>query len=88
MSSLARKSVRESLALQLIILREKYKDNHIPGSDVEISISREDLANMVGTARENVIRILGEFKESGILVTAGRTIIVKDLPGLIKLSGS
>jgi CRP-like cAMP-binding protein len=88
LSSLARKSVRERLALQLIILREKYKDNHISGSDVDINISREDLANMVGTARENVIRILGEFKESGILVTAGRTIIVKDLPGLIKLSGA
>jgi hypothetical protein len=31
---------------------------------------RTDLANLVGTARENLIRQLGEMKEEGIISTA------------------
>ncbi|RYZ51876.1 MAG: Crp/Fnr family transcriptional regulator, partial [Sphingobacteriales bacterium] len=75
----AQKSVRERLALQLIVLREKYKVNFQPGMPVEINMSRSDLASLVGTVRENVVRILGEFKEEAILETRGRKIIVHDI---------
>jgi CRP-like cAMP-binding protein len=85
-SLLARSSVRERLALQLIILREKYKEGTAEGKEVEINISREDLANMVGTARENVIRLLGEFRDAGILVISGRKIIVQDVRRLVDLA--
>ncbi len=56
LSMFARKSVRERLALHLIVIREKYKVNFQPGMPVEINMSRDDLANLVGTARENVVR--------------------------------
>lgn len=82
----AQKTVRERLALQLVVIREKYKENFIEGVPVEINISREDLASLVGTARENVIRILTEFKENGILETKGRKIIVKNVKELIKIA--
>ena len=82
----AQKSVRERLALQLIVIREKYKVNFQPGMPVEINMSRDDLASLVGTARENVVRVLTEFKESGILVTKGRKIIVQDVGKLIEMA--
>jgi CRP-like cAMP-binding protein len=82
----AQRSVRERLALQLIIVREKYKVNFKPGMPVEINMSRDDLASLVGTARENVVRILTEFKESGILETKGRKIIVQDVSKLIQIA--
>lgn len=82
----AQKSVRERLALQLIVLREKYKVNFMPGMPVEINMGRDDLANLVGTARENVIRLLSEFKEDAILETKGRKIIVLDVNKLIKIA--
>lgn len=82
----ARKTVRERLALQLIVIREKYKENFVEGMPVEINISREDLASLVGTARENVIRILAEFKESGILETKGRKVIIKNVSELINIA--
>jgi CRP-like cAMP-binding protein len=82
----AQKSVRERLALQLIVIREKYKVNFQPGMPVEINMSRDDLASLVGTARENVVRVLTEFKESGILETKGRKIIVHDVNRLIKIA--
>jgi len=85
-SVFAQKSVKERLALQLIVLREKYKVNFQPGMPVEINISRDDLASIVGTARESVVRILGEFKEAGILETKGRKIIIHDVNHLIKIA--
>lgn len=86
LSVFAQKSVRERLALQLIVLREKYKVNFQPGMPVEINISRDDLANIVGTVRESAVRILTEFKEAGILETKGRKIIVHDVNQLIKIA--
>ena len=82
----AKKTVRQRLALQLIIIREKYKLPLEPGKHVEINISRDDLANMVGTARENVVRVLTEFKEDGILETKGRLIIVHDINKLVAIA--
>lgn len=85
-SVFAQKSVRERMALQLIILREKYKVNFQPGMPVEINISRDDLSNMVGTVRESAVRILAEFKEEGIVKTNGRKIIVLDVNRLVQIA--
>lgn len=86
LSMIAQKSVRERVAVQLIVLREKYKVNFVTGNPVEINMSRDDLANLVGTARENVVRVLSEFKEDKILETKGRKIIVHDVAKLIKIA--
>lgn len=86
LSLFTQKSVRERLALQLIVLREKYKDNFQPGMEVEIDMSREDLASLVGTVRENLVRVLSEFKEKGILNTKGRKIIISDVQALIRIA--
>lgn len=82
----AQKSVRERLALQLIVIREKYKVNFEPGMPVEINMSRDDLASLVGTARENVVRMLSEFKDEGTVETRGRKIIVLDVKKLIEIA--
>lgn len=82
----AQKSVKERLALQLIILREKYKVNFQPGMPVEINMSRKDLASLVGTARENIVRVLAEFKKDNILETKARKIIVLNVKQLIEIA--
>jgi CRP-like cAMP-binding protein len=86
LSLFTQKSVRERLALQLIVLREKYKVNFEPGMPVAINMGRDDLASLVGTARENVVRVLSEFKEAGIVETKGRKIIVLNVKPLIKIA--
>ncbi|WP_143307196.1 Crp/Fnr family transcriptional regulator [Chitinophaga vietnamensis] len=83
-SVFAQKTARERLALQLILLREKYK---VEGIATEINISRDDLAAMVGTARENVVRLLTEFKEAKILETKGSKIRIHDIGQLIAIAG-
>jgi CRP-like cAMP-binding protein len=82
----ATRPLRERLAIQLIILREKYKVEFQPGMSVEINMSREDLASLVGATRENVLRILAEWKEEEIIATQGRKIIVKNIPQLLKIA--
>ncbi len=61
---LAYSSVRQRTAKALLLVEEKY------GSPVEkasLNISREDLANIVGTATETAIRILSEFRDEGLI---------------------
>lgn len=82
----AKRSVRERLALQLVVLREKYKVGFPAGVPIQINLSREDLANLVGTTREGVVRILSEFKEEGIVATKGRGIVVLDVKMLINIA--
>lgn len=53
---------------------------------VEINMSTDDLGSLVGTVRENVVRVLSEFKETGILEIKGRKIIVLDVNQLIKIA--
>jgi CRP-like cAMP-binding protein len=82
----AQKPVRQRLAVQLIILREKYKKNFQPGIPVAIDMTRDDLASLVGTARENIVRALTDFKKDGIVQTKGRKIMVIDVNNLITIA--
>lgn len=83
---LTQRSVRERLALQLVVLREKYKESSVDGRAGAINMSREDLASIVGSSRENIVRVLSEFKEMGILSTQGRKIIIHDVVALVKMA--
>jgi len=83
----AQKSVKERVAIALIVLREKYKEGTPPGSDIEIDISRNDLGNIAGTGPENVVRFLKAFKTAGILETKGRKIYIRDVKKLVAMSG-
>ncbi len=85
-SVIAQRSAPERLAIALIVLREKYKEEGSAEREIVLNISRTDLANMVGIAQENVIRLLKEFKEEGIVETDGRKILIKDVKRLIKKS--
>jgi len=82
----AHRPVRERVAIQLVVLREKYKLDFQPGMFVEINMSRDDLASLVGAARENILRALAELKEEGIITTKGRKIIVMDVHKLLKVA--
>lgn len=65
-------TVRKRVAKGLLKIAEKY-DNP---EDTAFPVPREDLANIVGTASESVIRALSDFKEEGLIQTEGRKIII------------
>jgi CRP-like cAMP-binding protein len=82
----SQRPVRERLALKLVLLREKYKSDVVSDAPIEINVSREDLASLVGSRKENIVRILAEFKEQGILTTRGRRIIIQDIERLLSVA--
>ncbi|MGB3180190.1 MAG: Crp/Fnr family transcriptional regulator [Cyclobacteriaceae bacterium] len=85
LTNLAQKSVRERLALTLLMLKDTYG---IDGQkeEVEINLTREDLANIVGTATETLIRLLHDFKEENLITSKGRKITVTDPKGLVRVA--
>ena len=80
---LAYGSVRERVAESLLILRERFQDNETKG--MSFQISRDDLAGMVGTATESLIRTLSDFKEEKLIESKGRTISLLDPEKLRKV---
>lgn len=79
-TNLAQKSVRERLAVALLLLDDIYDKDMI-------NLTREDLANFVGTATETVIRLLKEFKEDALIETHTRKIEILDRDGLLAVAG-
>ncbi len=79
--SLAQKQVRERLAETLLMLKEFYgtEDDH---HTLRSKLSREDIANYIGTATETVIRYLSEFAKEGMIVLDGRKIRIVDTAAL------
>ena len=87
LTSLAQKGVRERLAETLLILNSVFESDSrkVSLNGPAISLSRTDLANIVGTANETVIRLLSEFKEEKLIRVTGRKIVLLDMPGLKKI---
>ena len=84
-TNLAQKPVIERLAEAILMLKEYYgytKDE----SSLNLTITREEIANIVGTATETAIRILSELKRDGIIDLEGKKIKILNNDALIKLA--
>ena len=80
---LAYSSLRKRVAEAILSLYERYrKENE---SRTTITISREDLAHLVGTATESLIRTLSDFKSEKRIEIIDGKIVVSDLERLRNL---
>lgn len=77
---MAQKSVKQRMAEALLHLQEKFGEDS--NGMLDIVLSREDYANLVGTATESAIRILSEFKREGYISTAGKHIKITNTEAL------
>jgi CRP-like cAMP-binding protein len=73
--TLAYSSVRKRTATALLRLKTKFHNGN-PDVLFTMPISRDDLAAMVGTATESVIRTLSDFKEEGLIKIQGSAITI------------
>ena len=81
-TDIAQKTVRERLAEILLLLVNDFGlDEH---NYLRISLTREELANIVGTATESVIRLLSEFKSDKLVELNGKKIRVVDIITLVQ----
>ena len=82
-TDLAQKPVRERMAEALLFLKETYgyeSDN----ATINVILSREEIANMVGTTRETATRLLSEFKDDSIVALIGKKIKILNHQKLVK----
>jgi CRP-like cAMP-binding protein len=83
---LSQKSVRERLATNILMLREKFGaqyGNHIL---ITIPLSRGDFANLIATNTETVIKLLSEFRKEGHIDFIDKKILILNLNALKKFS--
>jgi len=79
-TDIAQKTVKERLAEILIHLDDEFGED--AQGILKISLTREELSNIVGTATESIIRLLSEFKNKAYIEINGRKIKILDKPGL------
>jgi CRP-like cAMP-binding protein len=85
-ASLANKSVRERAAEVLLILLQSHGQKTEEGIAITLPITREELAGLVGTATETLIRTLSEFKEEGLIADKGKQLVVLNRENLTEVA--
>ena len=85
-ATFTQKTVRERVALTLLILQEKFKDTIDENNEIQINLTRADFANIVGTAVATLVRLLHDFKEENLIRTQGRKIIITNKLQLLEIA--
>jgi CRP-like cAMP-binding protein len=93
LADFSHKNVRERVAGLFIYLAKKFGhevelDNNKTGNVIDIKLSREEMASLIGTATETLIRFISEFKEEGILTQEKKSITIIDMDKLEDFYGA
>ncbi len=86
-TEMAYSSVRERIAAMLLLLKEKHGKSHDEGILLDICLSREELANLVGTSTETAVRILSEFRKEGLIETKEKRLVILTPGNLAQIAG-
>jgi CRP-like cAMP-binding protein len=86
--SISHSNVRERLAGLLISLKDSYGVKDALGIRLEIKLSREDMAAMIGTSTETMARLFTEFKNEGIVVQEGKMLFIANEKKLIEFANN
>jgi CRP/FNR family transcriptional regulator, cyclic AMP receptor protein len=77
-SDLAFQDVGARLARRLLELAETNGVRKAEGVLIDLAVTQEELANMIGVTRESVNRNLGVFRREGMVSREGRRILIRD----------
>ena len=81
--SMSQKNVRERMAEALLFIKATYGFAE-DGQTINVVLSREEIADFVGTSTETAIRLLSEFNHDKIIELVGKKIKLLNLDRLIK----
>jgi CRP/FNR family transcriptional regulator, cyclic AMP receptor protein len=79
-------SVSEKLA-RLLLEWSSDGENTKEGIRIKVSLTHEEMAQLIGTSRETVTRVLGEFREKNLAQLRGSTLLIKNKAALEQLVG-
>jgi CRP/FNR family transcriptional regulator len=86
--SLVSSKVENRIASVIVRLCENHGTNTDDGILINIRLTRQDIADIIGSTVETTIRIISKFKKRGILSTVSGRLLVKDINAFIKLMKS
>jgi CRP/FNR family cyclic AMP-dependent transcriptional regulator len=72
-------------SLMLVWLEERGTPGPVPG--FKMTLTHEEVAQMVGTTRETVTRVLARFRKQGFIQVRGATILVSNMAALQRIAG-
>ena len=81
--SIALERVEQRLARILLTLADKIGQRH--GNVTELNVTRQELADMIGTTVETTIRITSKWQQAGIINSSRHRIAVTDLENLRRI---
>lgn len=84
MVKMAQKSVKERLAHALLHLEDNF--GQAEDKSIRVTLSREEIASMIGTATESCIRLLSDFNKLGLIELSGKKIKILDRNKLLRLA--
>jgi len=79
---LGKRTADERLATFLLSLSNRFKDRGFSGTEFNLSMARQDIANYLGLATETVSRIFGKLQEDNILSVNRRLVQILDIDKL------
>ena len=77
-------SVSEKLA-RLLLEWSSDGDETKEGIRIKVSLTHEEIAQLIGTSRETVTRVLGEFRQKKLAQLRGSTLLILDKPALERM---
>lgn len=80
-------SVSEKLA-RLLLEWAGDGDTTKDGIRIKVSLTHEEIAQLIGTSRETVTRVLGEFRDKELAQLQGSTLLIRNKAGLERLVGT
>jgi len=82
LKSIALEKVDSRIASLLIKLSEKAGEKIPEGLMINMKLTKQDIAEMVGTTVETSIRTMSKLSKNGVLSSKAGKIVIKDLAGL------
>jgi CRP/FNR family cyclic AMP-dependent transcriptional regulator len=81
-------SAAEKLAKLMLEWAAKSGRNTDKGITVKLTLTHEEIAQLIGTSRETVTRLLGLFKQKQLIQVKGSTLTIRNKPALTAMVSS
>jgi CRP/FNR family transcriptional regulator len=81
-----RTAAAERLAAYLLSLVQRYENRGLPAREIRLSMSRHDIGNYLGLAKETVSRLFSRFEDDGLISVRARQLRVNDVARLAALA--
>ena len=86
LKSIALEKVEARIASLLIKLSDKAGEKTPEGIAINIKLTKQDIAEMVGTTVETSIRTMSRLSKMGLVISKGGKLVIRDLAGLRSLT--